>query len=456
TTGWSYEFIFEVLGGIKDAVKDDEVDLYLFLCYGYYDETSAFNHGEYNIFNLIHYEDFDGVILFSNIFNSLAVLEREKNRILQSKTPVVSLEYKLDGVDYIGTDNYSGMHEIVEHLVQDHGLRDIAYISGPDDNYESRERGRAFLEVMRENNIEPKENRVVLHGNWSYEFAYSATTNLVKDRKNMPEAIVCVNDEGAIAAITCLYKLGINVPREVKVVGFDDMKSAAIITPAISTVNRNWKGLGKRTIAHLNKLMNGEAVEHEEVIQSIAVKRASCGCKVAISEEYTNDRLDLFYQQKMGLNFNKNQRHLEEVFMEIDDPKALLDTVREFFLDNPFFSDTDFSIMIEKESVPQEINFEELWIRTEGYSDQLLNAIHIEDGELQPITEIKTRQLLPESMFSDNNDIFLFVPFHFQGQVLGYFVGKNAMGLIKIGIVMIGARVSAADMQDFARRELIY
>lgn len=67
------------------------------------------------------------------------------------------MEYKLDGVDYIGTDNYSGMHEIVEHLVQDHGLRDIAYISGPDDNYESRERGRAFLEVMRENNIEPKE-----------------------------------------------------------------------------------------------------------------------------------------------------------------------------------------------------------------------------------------------------------------------------------------------------------
>ena len=431
TTGWSYEFIFDVLDGIKDALKDDEVDLYMFLCYGYYDETSAFNHGEYNIFNLIHYEDFDGVILFSNIFNSLEILEREKNRILKSKTPVISLEYKLDGVDYIGTDNYSGMHEITEHLVKDHGLRDVAYISGPDDNYESLERERAFGDVMRENHIEPKENRVIPHGNWSYEFAYDATTNLVKDRSNMPEAIVCVNDEGAIAAITCLYKLGINVPREIKVVGFDDMKSAAIITPAISTVNRNWKGLGKRAVAHLNKLMNAEPVEHEEVIDSIAVKRASCGCTVVFGEEYSNDRLDLFYQQKMGLNFNKNQRHLEDVFMEIEDPRLLLDRVREFFIDNPFFAGIDFSIMLEKESVPQEVNFEELSIRTEGYSEQLLNAINIENGKLQPIQEVETRQLLPESMISNNNDVFLFVPFHFQSQVLGYFVGKNALGLIE-------------------------
>lgn len=431
TTGWSYEFIFDVLGGIKDAVKDDEVDLYMFLCYGYYDETSAFNHGEYNVFNLIHYEDFDGVILFSNIFNSLEVLEQEKDRILESKTPVVSLEYKLEDVDYIGTDNYSGMHDITEHLVKDHGLRDIAYITGPDDNYESIERERAFVDVMFEYNIKPKAGRIVPHGNWSYEFAYDATANLVKDRSNMPEAIVCVNDEGAIAAITCLYKLGINVPREVKVVGFDDMKSAAIITPAISTVNRNWKGLGYRAIAHLNKLMNGESVEHEEVINSVAVKRASCGCKVDLGEDYTNDRLDLFYQQKMGLNFNKNQRHLEEVFMEIEEPEYLLETVRNFFLENPFFSGISFSILLEEESIPQEVNFEDLWIRMDGYSDHLLNAIHIENGELMPVCKMETRQLLPESLLSENNDVFLFVPFHFQGQVLGYFVGKNALGLIE-------------------------
>ncbi len=431
TTGWSYEYIFDVLGGIKDAVKDDEVDLYMFLCYGYYEETSAFNNGEYNIFNLIHYEDFDGVILFANIFNSLDILAREKKRILASKTPVISLEYKLDDIDYVGTDNYSGMHEIVEHLVKDHGYRDIAYISGPDDNYESKERGRAFVDVMQENQIVPKEGRIVSHGNWSYEFAYDATIKLVKDRNNMPEAIACVNDEGAIAVITCLYKLGINVPRDIKVVGFDDMKSAAIITPAISSVNRNWKGLGYRAIAHLNRLMNGEPTPNEEIINSVAVKRASCGCKVELSEDFTNDRLDLFYQQKMGLNFSKNQRHLEEVFMEIGDPPLLLDAVRGYFLDNPFFSGVSFSIMLEEESIPQEINFEEIQIRTEGYSEQMLKAVHVEDGVLQPVCEFETRQLLPESMLSENNDIFLFVPFHFQSQVLGYFVGRNALELIE-------------------------
>ena len=155
TTGWSYEYIFAVMDGIKKAIQGEEIDLYLFLCYGYYDETPAFNQGEYNIFNLIDYKDFDGVILFSNIFNSLEVLEREKTKIEACHIPAVSLEYEVDGIDYVGTDNYSGMHEMVEHLIVDHGVKDFAYIGGPDDNYESLERQGAFMDALKEHQITP-------------------------------------------------------------------------------------------------------------------------------------------------------------------------------------------------------------------------------------------------------------------------------------------------------------
>ncbi len=430
TTGWSYEYVFSVMNGIQKAIVDDDIDLYLFVCYGYYDEKPAFNQGEYNIFNLIHYEDFDGVILFANIFNSLEVLEREKCRILESKTPVLCLEYLVDGLDYIGTDNYSGMHEITEHLIKVHGLHDIAYLGGPATNYESSERMRAFLDAMKENGLQPDPKRVIEPGDWSYDFAYRHTTSMVENH-DLPEAIVCVNDEGAIAVLTCLYKHGIKVPEEVKVVGFDDTSSAASFTPSLSTVNRNWDQLGERAIQHLKKQMNGEEVERKELLSSSAVLRGSCGCVTELSEEQRNNCMDAFYRQKMTLDFGSHLRHLEEFFIEIDDPGLLSEEMQKFFQEDHFFEGDTFCFMAEPNTLPLAINIEDLDQGKTHYSDELLKVVHMEDGELRPKELFETRKLIPESMVQDQNSVFLFVSLHFQDKILGYFVCRDQLRLLE-------------------------
>ncbi|NLG04868.1 MAG: GGDEF domain-containing protein [Clostridia bacterium] len=431
TTGWSCEYIFAVLDGIKKAVSSDEVDLYLFICYGYYDETKAFNHGEYNIFSLAHYEDFDGVILFSNIFNSIEVLEREKARIIASKTPVISLEYKLDGIDYIGTDNYSGMYEITEHLISVHGLRDLAFIGGPDDNSESLDRKRAFLDAMAAHHLTPDEKNIITGGNWSYDFGYDQMLKMIRESKKLPEGIVCVNDEGTLGAITCLHKNGIRVPRDIVVVGFDDTQSAAAFTPSISTVNRNWSELGVKAIEHLNKLINKEPVEPVEMLKSSAVFRQSCGCVSEQDEVQKNNSLDLFHQQRVTLSFNRHVRHLQEYFIEETEPSSLWSQIQHYLKEHHEFEGDEFCILMERSSMPEEINVEERAKRKDGYSEELLKTVHIKDQQIQKSEIVYSRELIPKGMNDDRNNLYMFVPFHFQDQVIGYFVNKNSTSLIE-------------------------
>lgn len=431
TTGWSCEYIFAVLDGIKKAIASDCVDLYLFMCYGYYDETKAFNHGEYNIFNLPDYKEFDGVILFSNIFNSIEVLEREKAKIIAAKVPVISLEYKLDGIDYIGTDNYSGMHEIVEHLITVHGLRDLAFIGGPDDNSESLERKRAFLDTLSEHNLTPGANRVISNGNWSYDFAYDETMKMINYSEKLPDGIVCVNDEGTLGSITCLHKNGIRVPRDIIVVGFDDTQSAAAFTPSISTVNRNWSELGVKAVEHLNKLMNHEPVEPIEILNSSAVYRQSCGCISETDEAQKNNSLDLFYQQRVTLSFNRHVRHLQEFFIEETEPICLWNHIQDYLVENHEFEGEEFCILLERNSMPDGVNVEEQWKRREGYSEDLLKTVHIKNGIPQKNEIMSSKQILPSGMMDEQNNLYMFVPFHFQDTVLGYFVNKNSTSLIE-------------------------
>ena len=430
TTGWSYEYIFAVMDGIKKAIQGEEIDLYLFLCYGYYDETPAFNQGEYNIFNLIDYKDFDGVILFSNIFNSLEVLEREKAKIEACHVPAVSLEYEVDGIDYVGTDNYSGMHEMVEHLIVDHGVKDFAYIGGPDDNYESLERQGAFMDALKEHQITPKDGRITLHGNWSYNFAYDVTSEMLKDKENLPEAIVCVNDEGAIAAITCLYKNGLSVPQDIMVVGFDDTESAAVFTPSISTVNRNWNILGENALIHLLKMMQGEPVAHKTVLPSSAVKRESCGCVSGPNQNQKNYCMNKFYLHRVTLAFNGHVRHIEENFIEIEDPKILWEKIRELFAIDHEFEGENFCIAMEKDVIATEIELGDMHKKTEGYSDELQVIVNIQNGKEMPCGTLKTKDLIPEGMHSSENSVFIFNPFHYRDTTLGYFVCKNNFALI--------------------------
>ena len=86
-------------------------------------QTSSPNGTGYSVFNLINYEDFDGIVVLSDLINNARVLEHERLRILKAQKPAITINKKLQGICCLKVDNYTGMYEALAHLVRMHEVK---------------------------------------------------------------------------------------------------------------------------------------------------------------------------------------------------------------------------------------------------------------------------------------------------------------------------------------------
>ena len=151
--GWSYYFINDFINGMRENLKETSADIYLFNCYDYTEFSGYPNLTGYSVYKLINYEDYDGVIILSDLINSPRVLEMERQRVLKSGKNALSVNSKLKDISSIRIDNYSGTYELVSHLITEHKITDFAFISGKENSVDICERYKAFREALLNNKI---------------------------------------------------------------------------------------------------------------------------------------------------------------------------------------------------------------------------------------------------------------------------------------------------------------
>ena len=126
------KFTYERTAGLQRAIQgmDEPVNLYIVRSDGYFDFASEHNRGEYNIYRLPDYRDFDGIILDVNSIMDAdsdsytrGVLYTVREAAASGK-PVVAMANDIDGFYYVGIDNYSAMKSVIRHLHQEMGLTD--------------------------------------------------------------------------------------------------------------------------------------------------------------------------------------------------------------------------------------------------------------------------------------------------------------------------------------------
>ena len=180
--------------------------------------------------------------------------------------------------DVIAADNWSGIQALVSHLVEGHGRTRLYHIAGPPDSPDGLERHRAF------DNALAQYPTAVSAGFFSGRFAMVSGQQavrelLAKPSRDLPDAIVCANDQMAIGAIRELRDAGISVPGDVAVTGFDGMPIGTMVAPALTTVRQPIRQLGERACARLlDKIANPALPRHVERLPTELVIRESCGC----------------------------------------------------------------------------------------------------------------------------------------------------------------------------------
>ena len=175
--GWRRFINYDWICGCKRYIKEHNLDaeLYVFNSFGNFSKDEKYNEGEYNIFTLPDFSEFDGIIVeITNVAkrkNSKKIIDMIK----ASNVPAVSLLEKIPGMYHAGVDNYSAIKELVEHLVTVHGCRKINYIGGPQYVTENHDRMQAYIDVLQRHGILVEQDRIlhrdyeVMTGAWAFD-----------------------------------------------------------------------------------------------------------------------------------------------------------------------------------------------------------------------------------------------------------------------------------------------
>lgn len=175
----------------------------------------------------------DGVILPPPLCESpVAVTE-----LVQAGIPVVAIAsgHLRDDVSCVRIDDFHAGKEMAEHLIQ-HGHTRIGFIRGRNDLSASARRYDGFATALHEAGLEV-EPRLVQEGDYTYRSGLDAAEKLLS-QPQPPTAIFASNDDMAAAAISVAHRQGLEVPRDLSVVGFDDTSAATTVWPELTTLHQ--------------------------------------------------------------------------------------------------------------------------------------------------------------------------------------------------------------------------
>lgn len=184
-------------------------------------------------------------------------------------------------VDRVAIDNYGGAAQVVRRLVE-LGHRSIAFLAGPPFNFDAGERRRGYLETMRL--LAGDQPPLIFEGDFTEESGYGAAEAVLKAPER-PTALFAANDAMAIGCLAALHEKGLEVPRDLSLVGFDDIPAARYVRPALSTVQVPIAELGERAMAFAlaRVLGHGPGGPAAATIPVRLLERASCAPPRSIS-----------------------------------------------------------------------------------------------------------------------------------------------------------------------------
>jgi len=198
-------------------------------------------------------------------------------RLAAVDTPIVLLDREFgdrERFDSVVIDNEAGAAQAARYLCE-LGHTDIGVISGPLDTTPGRTRHDGFLAVLAERGIEPAAGRVQI-SDFREGGGYQTTLRLLA-LETPPTAIFVANNLMCAGVLRALHDMRVEVPRELSVIGFDDLHLAELLNPPLTVIGRPTEEQGALAMRLLlNRLGGGSARPRRIVLDTRLVMRESC------------------------------------------------------------------------------------------------------------------------------------------------------------------------------------
>ncbi len=406
--------------GLNEAALAENVKLIYFVSFSdefskeVYDKYVQYDEGDIVSFKLPDLNDFDGIVILAASFSEHF---KERLDIILSKTniPIIYLGGVNKNYYNLLNDEERTYSEVIEHVIEKHGCRNLYHVAGKRDQHFTYERIDSFKNVLTKYGLKCDDDRIYFGTLWRDcgEPALDYILNHCKQEGcQYPDAIICANDYTAIGVVDACKKRGIRVPEDIIVTGYDGIENAKMGYPSITTSEQPFFGVGKNSIYVLKRIWNGEKVDQTLRYNGVLHLNQSCGCVPKSAD--ANEDIRNVYSNRMGkmeylaqsmtnmILSVSNSQNLEEVFRDIE---------RNAKSDTGF---KDFLLCLTSDWDKQKVITDDTEL---GDTDMNVICGFIGDTYVEPQT-FKRKDLLPKELLDDPKPYYICSIHHLQ-----YFMG---------------------------------
>lgn len=367
-----------------------------------------------SIYELINSSFVDAVIVQADRIENRIVCQKIIDECLKQDLPVIALGKEFDNVINISYYHQAGFKDIINHVIVDHKVTDLHLIAGFRNNIYSDERIEVFKDVLASHNIPYNEETMLSYGDFWPGPAKEAVQVLIKENR-LPKAIICANDNMAIAVVDELKDNGYRVPDNIIVTGFDCTDAIYSCEPTITSAAISPKVSGQAIFDAVCDVLNGGERVKNISLPSIMVKNESCGChsdyKVNLTD-YLNEQNSVFchfQDDNIALSFLGSQIQLCSTFEEIPHAMHSIDMMY------------SMSCILKGECVDERID--PSTTKVKGFNKKaivLYDSDKFDDKAFVPY-EFDFSNIIPDlESYLDSGRYLVFTPLHYLDVPLGY------------------------------------
>lgn len=259
--GITHPFFSEVIEAFKKQVELHHYDL-LFV------SRNIDSHQDYHTH--LRHRGVDGVVVFN-----LHSEDQELKTFNDSSLPAVFIDTYIENANLVYSDNQLGCSLAIDYLY-DLGHRKIAHITGSPSTFTGAERIKGFNKAIEEKGLNIPDEYHVSGGFFSYEGGSSAMLKLLS-LQDRPTAIFVSGDEMAMGAIAVAKEMGVRIPEDISIIGFDDIALAKYVEPALTTIGQDKDRIGRQAATLLlNEIEGIKRANRANIIPVRLIKRESC------------------------------------------------------------------------------------------------------------------------------------------------------------------------------------
>ena len=420
--GWNSENLSRYLTGLSKCTPDCSIDYYVFLCHAAYSMTDTEIKSMATIFDLPDLRTFDAAIMFTPGLNFTDIINQLIIKLEQSGIPVLGIGMHHPGFYYVGINNYSGMRQLCDHLIEKHNARDIMFLAGPRENEDSNNRLIALRDSMSAHGIPFNESNI-FYTNWEVGTVMFEFGARIRRGDKLPDAFVCAND---LIAETISYTLTDNgLPVDSAIVtGFDFMEEGQNFYPSIASVDQRYEIVAEYSVELLQRIFRGEQTDEEMLVDCEFHPGESCGCNCRDDDVRRRSVVRSVPRNYMMTDIVEGRFHaMEKEIIQSVDYEDLKEKLRKLFCQPGLMAPegNTFYIMLDPHIVDFSLSDIETYPQYR-YADVMDTFVAKRDGKAIEAGVIPTSQLFPDSAPEGPNHIYFFVPTYYESYVCGYIV----------------------------------